>query len=557
MDMFRKIGVLLTALSCFTIGMVAATVGVASAAKSAVLTIEGNTGVTFTNNFNPFDSSSFATQLSVRSLVNEPLFEFDTLKANTQYPWLATSYTWSNGGQTLTFQLRKGVTWSDGKPFTSADVAYTFDLMNSVPAANVFGVPTMSSNATTSDKYTVILHYATPEYLNITAIAGTALMVPQHVWSKIANPATAVVTTTVGTGPYTLSSYSSTLVKYKVNPHWWNGTPAPSGVNVPSYTSNTAAATALADGQLTWAGNDIANVKKIFVAKNPKTNHTFFAGGSTVTLEFNVTGTGPLSDPAVRQAISAGIDRSALSLKGETGYEQPATSSGGLILPSQASFLSKSLTNDLSAHSDPAKVASILTADGYAKDSSGFYAKNGVEIKFSVEDPTAYSDYYADDQLISNELQAEGIDCTVNGVQASQWYSDQASGNFQTIIHWGNGGVSPYVQYDNWLDYTQSAPIGTSANSDYGRYDSPAAQAALKTLSSTNPADTAAVTAAVQALENLVSTQVPVAPLLYGADWDEYSTATFTGFVTAKNPYADPSPGDPQLPLIIKHLKKA
>jgi len=555
--MFRKIGVMLTALSCLTIGMVAATVGVASAAKSAVLTIEGNTGVTFTNNFNPFDSSSFATQLSVRSLVNEPLFEFDTLKANTQYPWLATSYAWSNGGKTLTFQLRKGVTWSDGKPFTSADVAYTFDLLNRVPAANVFGVPTMSSNATTTGKYTVALHYATPEYLNITAIAGTALMVPEHIWSKIASPATAVVTSTVGTGPYTLSSYSSTLVKYKVNPHWWNGKPAPSGVNVPSYTSNTAAATALADGQLTWAGNDIANVKKIFVAKNPKTNHTFFAGGSTVTLEFNVTGTGPLSDPAVRQAISVGIDRSALSLKGETGYEQPATSSGGLILPSQASFLSKSLTKDLSAHSDPAKVASILTADGYAKDSSGFYAKNGVEIKFAVEDPTAYSDYYADDQLMSNELQAEGIDCTVDGVQASQWYSDSASGNFDTIIHWGNGGVSPYVQYDNWLDYTQSAPIGTSANSDYGRYNSPAAQTALKTLSSTNPSDTSAVTAAVQTLENLVSTQVPVAPLLYGADWDEYSTANFTGFVTAKNPYADPSPGDPQLPLILKHLAKA
>jgi peptide/nickel transport system substrate-binding protein len=537
--------------------MVAATVGVASAAKSSVLTIEGNTGVTFTDNFNPFDSSAFAEQLSVRSLVNEPLFEFDTLKANTQYPWLATSYAWTNGGKTLTFQLRKGVTWSDGKPFTSADVAYTFNLLNRVPAANVWGVPTMSSPATTSGKYTVVLHYATPEYLNITAIAGNVLIVAQHIWSKIANPATAVVTTTVGTGPYTLSSYSSTLVKYKVNPKWWDGTPAPTEVNVPSYTSNTAAATALADGQLTWAGNDIANVKKIFVGKDPKTNHTFFAGGSTVTLEFNVTGTGPLSDPAVRQAISVGIDRSALSLKGETGYEQPATSSGGLILPSQASYLSKSLTNDLSAHSDPAKVASILTADGYAKDSNGFYAKNGVEIKFSVEDPTAYSDYYADDQLMSNELQAEGIDCTVDGVQASQWYSDSASGSFDTIIHWGNGGVSPYVQFDNWLDYTQSAAIGTSANSDYGRYDSPAAQADLTALSSTNPSDTAAVNKDVQALETLVSTQVPVAPLLYGADWDEYSTASFTGFVTAKNPYADPSPGDPQLPLIIKHLKKA
>jgi len=555
--MFRKTGVVLTALSCMTLGIVAVTVGAASGATSSVVTLEGNTGVTFTNNFNPFDSSSFAEQLSVRSLVNEPLFEFDTLKANTQYPWLATSYAWSNGGKTLTFQLRKGVNWSDKKPFTSADVAFTFNLLNRVPAANVYGVPKMSSPATTKGKYTVILHYSAPQYLNITSIAGTALIVPQHVWSSIANPATAIVTKTVGTGPYELKSYSSTIVKYKVNPHYWGGKPAASGINVPAYSSNTAAATALADGQLTWAGNDIANVNTIFVNKNPKTNHTYFAPGSTVTLEFNVTGTGPLSDPAVRQAISAGIDRTALSVKGETGYEKPATSSGALILPNQASYLAPSLTNDLSPTSDPSKVASILTAAGYAKDSKGFYAKNGTEIQFSIEDPTAYSDYYADCQLISNELQAEGINATVDGVQASQWYTDSANGNFQSIIHWGNGGSSPFVQYDNWLDYTLSAPVGTSANSDYGRYNNASAQAALTTLENTNPANASALKTAVTSLENLVSTQVPVAPLLYGADWDEYSTANFTGFVTAANPYADPSPGDPQLPLILMHLKKA
>ena len=346
--MIRKLGVVLTAVSCLTLGVVATTISTAAAASGSVITLEGNTGVTFTNNFNPFDSSSFATQLSVRSLVNEPLFEFDTLKANTQYPWLATSYAWSNGGRTLTFQLRKNVKWSDGKPFTSADVAYTFDLLNRVPAANVWGVPKMSGNATTKGAYTVTLHYSSPQYLNITAIAGTALIVPEHVWAKVSNPATAIITKPVGTGPYELSSYSSTIVKYLANPHYWGGKPAASGINVPSYSTNTAAATALADGQLTWAGNDIANVNQIFVSKNPRTNHIYFAPGSTVTLEFNVTGTGPLSDPAVRQAISAGIDRTALSVKGETGYEKPATSSGALILPNQSAYLTPSLTNNLS-----------------------------------------------------------------------------------------------------------------------------------------------------------------------------------------------------------------
>jgi peptide/nickel transport system substrate-binding protein len=537
--------------------MVAASEGAASAATSSVVTIEGNTGVTFTNNFNPFDSSSFAEQLSVRSLINEPLFEFDTLKANTQYPWLATSYSFANGGKTITFHLRKNVKWSNGTPFTSADVAYTFDLLTNVPATNNWGAPTMSSDATTPNKYTVVLHYASPEYLNITTIAGSVLIENKAQWSKIKKPATAVVTKEIGTGPYVQSSYTSQLVKYKANPHYWGGKPAASGVNVAYYATNTAAATALADGQLTWAGNDIANVDSIFVNKDPKTNHTYFAPGSTVTLEFNLTDTGPLSDPIVRQAISYGVDRTALSVEGESGYEQPATSSSGLILPSQSAYMEPSLKNDLPATADATKVASLLTGDGYTKDAAGFYSKNGQQITFSMEDPTAYSDYYADIQLMSNELQAEGIDATVDGVATSQWYTDLGDGNFQTIEHWGNGGVSPYVQFDNWLDYTTSAPIGTSANGDYGRYNNPAAQTALATLASTNPADKSAVTTATDALETILSTQVPVAPLLYGADWDEYSTAHYTGFVTAANPYMDPSPGDPQLPLILMRLKKA
>ena len=555
--MFRKIGVVLTALSCMTIGVVAVSLGAASAATGAPVTIEGNTGVTFTDNFNPFDTSSFAEQLSVRSLVNEPLFEFDVLKSNTQYPWLATKYSFANGGKTITFDLRKNVKWSNGAPFTSADVAYTFDLLNKVPATNNWGAPTMASPATTPNKYTVVLHYSAPQYLNINTIAGSVLIESKAQYSKISSPATAVVKTPIGTGPYVLKSYSAQDVKYVVNPKYWGGKPAAPEVNVAYYATNTAAATALADGQLTWAGNDIANVDSIFVNKDPKTNHTDFAPGSTVTLWFNTTGTGPLSDPAVRQAISYGIDRTALSVEGESGYEQPATSSSALILPNQASYMQSSLANDLPATSDPTKVASILTADGYAKDSNGFYAKNGTEIKFALEDPTAYSDYYADIQLISNELIAEGIDATVDGVATSQWYTDLGDGTFQALIHWGNGGVSPYVQYDNWLDYTTSAAIGTSANGDYGRYNNPAAQTALAALASTNPADASALKTAVDSLETLVSTQVPVAPLLYGADWDEYSTANYTGFVTQANQYMDPSPGDPQLPIILMHLKKA
>jgi peptide/nickel transport system substrate-binding protein len=551
--MFKRAAVVFTALSCMTLGIVMS-VGISAASgASSTLTLENNTGVTFTDNFNPVDSSSFSKQMSVNSLIYEPLFEFDSLKAGVSYPWLATKYAWSNSGKTLTFTIRTGVKWSDGSAFTPADVAATFNLVNSNPAANVYGVPSLASPATVSGD-TVVLNYAVPEYSNIVAIAGTQLILPANFGTTYSTPATATVTAPVGTGPYELDNYSAQLVSYKANSNYWGGTPAASEIDVPSYASNTDAATALASGQLQWAGNDIENVNSIFVNKDKSTNHIYFAPGSTVTLELSVT-KWPFTNIAVRQAISAGVNRSALAIKGESGYEAPATSLSALILPSQSSYLTSSYKNDVKSTNQPKTVKSILTKAGFKKNKQGFYALKGKVVKFSIEDPISYSDYYADIQLMSSELKSEGIDATVDGVQASQWYADLADGNFDSVVHWGNGGTDPYTQFDNWFDYTQSAKLGKTANADFGRYHNTAVQSLLSKLASTDPSNTAAVKAATAPLEKIEVATLPVIPLLYGADWDEYSTANFTGFVTAANPYADPSPSDPELPYILMQLK--
>jgi len=198
-----------------------------------------------------------------------------------------------------------------------------------------------------------------------------------------------------------------------------------------------------------------------------------------------------------------------LSIKGETGYEAPATSLSALILPSQASYLSSSYKNDIKATNQPKTVKSIMTKAGFKKNKQGYYALKGKVVKFSMEDPIAYSDYYADIQLMSSELKSEGIDATVDGVEASQWYTDSADGNFDAIEHWGNGGTDPYTQFDNWLDYTNSAAIGKSANADYGRYHNSAVQSLLTKLSATDPSNTAAVKAATLPLEKIEVATLP------------------------------------------------
>ncbi|HVC05459.1 MAG TPA: ABC transporter substrate-binding protein [Candidatus Acidoferrales bacterium] len=528
-------------------------------ATHAVLTEESNTGVTFTQDFNPFNTSSFATKMNLRTLIYEPLYEFDALDPAQSHPWLATSYTFSTDGKDLTFAIRPNITWSDGKAFTAQDVAFTFKTIKDNNAANASGIPAQASDPTVSGN-SVTIHFNTAQYTNLFSIAGSTYIVPQHLWSSISNPATAVVANPVGTGPYTLKSFSTQVVKFAANSKYWGGIPPISEVDVPYYATNDAASSALVAGQLDWAGNDIANIQQNFVSLNPQTNHYWFASGNTVTLWFNVK-YGALGDPQVRKAISAGIDRTALALLGESGYEAPATSSTGLILPNFSQYLSATAKNDLKPNSDPATVKSLLTADGYkaptgsgnctASTPANCYTKNGQIISFNIEDPVPYSDYWEDAQLISQQLQAEGINCTTKGDNPDTgWYADYTAGNFQSMIHWGNGGPTPFVQYQNWLDSTQPVSAG-----NYGGFKSDAADQALTTLEGTNPSDTAAITTAVQALGQIMTDQAPQVPLLYGADWNVYSSAHFTGWPDGSNPYMDPSPNDPELPYILMHLR--
>src|SRR6266702_2621726 len=97
-----------------------------SSGPSGVLTIDNESGGTWTCNFNPFNLSYISYSLGN---VYEPLVFVNTLQSGKMTPWLATGYAWSNGNKTLTFTIRKGVKFTNGDPMTPADVAYTFNLL--------------------------------------------------------------------------------------------------------------------------------------------------------------------------------------------------------------------------------------------------------------------------------------------------------------------------------------------------------------------------------------------------------------------------------------------
>jgi peptide/nickel transport system substrate-binding protein len=519
---------------------------------SSTLVLEQSPTGPVSRDFNPFSSTSADNLLGATNMIYDPLMQFDLLKSPaTTYPWLATSYAWSNSGKTITFTLRTGVKFTNGEPFNAAEAAWEFNLIKANAAINTNGLPYAGASA--PNPTTLVINFTTPVYTLLYYIANTP-MVPENVWSKVGNPATYADTDPIGTGPYKLSSFSPQTVILTANSGYWQGAPKVSKLEYPAYDSNTSANLALEQGQLDWAGNFVQNIKTAWVGKDPATNKYWDFGLQTETLIPNLTAF-PMNSLAVRQAISYGINRTEVSNVGEDYQQPPVQGAGsltGITLPLDQSYVT-SATSGYVATYDPAKAKQILEAAGWKMGSNGYFQLNGKTLAFSITDPSAYTDFITDDQIMAQELKAVGMDVTVNGTSVQAWTTDLQTGNFQAIAHWGNGGPSPYYLYDNWLDTDLTAPIGKVATGDYERYYNTTAEADLKSFAST--ADTTTQLADVVSMEKIVATQLPVIPIFYGVAWFEYNTSKFTGWPSPSDPYAPGEPSGPFNEITVLHLK--
>src|SRR5215831_13627910 len=93
-------------------------------------------------------------------------------------PGLATSWAYSQGGKTITYKLRS-TKWHDGKPFTSADAKFTFELIKSMQLSQYAQWVTYLTAAEAPDSTTLVLHFSKPQAFN----PGLAMpILPQHVW---------------------------------------------------------------------------------------------------------------------------------------------------------------------------------------------------------------------------------------------------------------------------------------------------------------------------------------------------------------------------------------
>jgi peptide/nickel transport system substrate-binding protein len=518
-----------------------------SSDRATTLTVNNNEGEPLTDNFNPLVPTSTLNVYGSFSMIYEPLVQYDPQRPGVTYPWLATSWSWSNSDKSLTFNLRKNVTWSDGKPFTSADVVYTFDLMKRDSAVNTYGIQFASITATS--EYQVTMTFAQPSYADFYYIAESTPMVPKHIWSTISNPATYTDTDPIGTGPYVLKTFTPENFLLTRNSHYWQ--PGRPEIENLDYVAGTATSleNMVNNETLDWSSGGAPGAQK-WVKQNPD-NHYWFPGAGVVALEPNLT-RWPLSDVAVRKAISLGVNRPLIGARGEFGYETPIVSATGL-LPSQQSYAAPQFSSDKLTY-DPAAARAALERAGYSLGSNGIFEKGGKQVAITIEDPTGFVDYMTDCQLISTELHQVGVAVTCDGVSTNAWGSDVASGNFDATLRWSDfGNGDPYYLYNGWLNASLSAPIGKNASDNFERWNSPTSQHALSTYVSTPSA--AGRQTALATLEGIMVNQVPVIPLFDAANWGTYLTKNATGWATPQDPYADDTPGGTYAEVVALHLR--
>jgi peptide/nickel transport system substrate-binding protein len=533
-----------------------ASTGSSPSSSGATLTMESSPENSITQDFNPFVSTAAPQGMGATGLVYEPLIQFDLANPTIKYYWLATGYKWGTGGKAITFTIRSGVKWSNGTPLTPADVAFTYNYVKKNTAINLDGLD-ISSVSTSGD--TVTLTFPTAQYTNLENIAGEAIL-PQSIWGSISNPATFTDANPIGTGPYTLGSFTPegfTMVK---NPNYWQESlvKVPK-VYFPVYTSNTGALSALFSGTIDWTGNYIPGLQKDFVDTNPATHHYWEAAGSSSALWPNLN-EWPTNQLPVRQAIDLAINRTVIGSEGESGLESPLTNASGITLPTYAAWAGPVANLTVPATGDVAEAKSILEKAGYTMGSNGYFEIGGKTLALTLIDPSSYTDYAQDCALIAQQLRAAGIDVTFDGQTVNAWNADVADGDFQLTLHWGSGGVTPYNLYDNWLD--DSLVSGSTATGDYERLKDPAIEADLAALS--GAATVAAQTTALTPIEKYVAANLPIIPTVTAADWFEYNSQNYTGWPTQANPFDSGQPsgtnngnGTGSDEVVILHLTPA
>ena len=246
---------------------------------------------------------------------------------------------------TWEIKLRPGVKFHDGTPFTAPDVAYSLNRVRHIPHSPAPWTHAVSNVASVEviDPMTLHVHTPQPTPLLMEQI-GLIYILPAKLGKDVGNDAFNSGRAAIGTGPYRFRSWTpNDRMIMDANPDWWGGKPEFKRITLRFIPNGAARVASLLSGQVdlidSVAPADTAELgrNKTVTLYSSATNRIIYLGvDSAREVSPFVTGTdgkplahNPLRDVRVRHAVSAMINREAITSRLLSGAAVPA----GQIVP--------------------------------------------------------------------------------------------------------------------------------------------------------------------------------------------------------------------------------
>lgn len=452
---------------------------------------------------------------------------YDTLLLNNAQlqpqPWLAESVQLASP-TSYRVALRQGVVWSDGRPLTSGDVAFTIAYFK----ANLLGRFTTNARLVTAvetpDQWTVVLQLGRPDPTFVQRALADIPILPRHIWETVGEPKQ--MQTAMGSGPYRLVEYRpDQFYRLEANPRFWGPRPAFDTVTAVVIKDQTATFQALLTGAVDVAVRVVppelveqfSARRDLAVARGP--------GFATTIMLANVA-EGALADARVRQVMAGLINYAQLIDTLLLGFG--TAGSPGFLHPANPLFLSAA---GEPARLSPAEAQRRLDELGYRAGTDGVRADaQGRRLDFELLAASNNPIRLRAAELIAQDLERGGIRIRVRAIENETlvqrvWPDfDVSKGrNYQLSIFGWSAPVNALARLGDLLHSNPAA--GTLNLSGYrsAEADALADRAAVAT-------DTAERARLVGQLQSLLARDLPLITLFYQDGVYAYRPAAFDGW---------------------------
>jgi peptide/nickel transport system substrate-binding protein len=434
--------------------------------RAEQLNIAINGPIADPTNLNLYAPGVSRSNTGLHQIVYEYFFYYN-LQTGEFIPWLAESYAYNDDATAITVDIRDGVRWNDGEPFTADDVVFTYNLLLENPGMTwAEEVRSRVASVEADDDLTVTINllesnprfHLIREAFPAVGIWGGLTILPQHVWEG-EDPLTFKSSNPVGTGPYVLANASQNAISFERDDNWWATdvfgiTPGPRFVNFQYVGPSTSVALALANNELDSPNIGILSLPdyQAVAARNPNliswSEEAPYAWLDPCPRALMVQNAHePWDQAEARWALSYLIDRDQIVALAYEGTTVPSWGIWPYYDGNEPYFNAISDLLDqypVNAY-DPAEAEARFTALGFEKDASGFWTLNGERVTITYLVNSNSTEEMKVSTVLADQLEAGGFEVNLQPLSDPVLADSTLRGDYDIKLH----SMCPGYIYDN------------------------------------------------------------------------------------------------------------